>query len=92
MGGAVAAFAAFALVGAGGDADPPAAGANANPDADRAAVAVVFAFQQRSVFSRDQVDIAAGRQRHVVARFQLAADRVQIAFAVGNAEVVLYLR
>ena len=56
MGGAVAAFAAFALVGAGGDADPPAAGTDPNPDADRAAVAVVFAFQQRGVFSRDQVD------------------------------------
>jgi len=56
VGGAVAAFAAFALVGAGGDADPPAAGTDPNPDADRAAVAVVFAFQQRGVFSRDQVD------------------------------------
>ena len=52
VGGAVAAFAAFALVGAGGDADPPAAGANANPDADRAAVAVVFAFQQLGVLRR----------------------------------------
>ena len=71
VGGAVAAFAAFALVGAGGDADPPAAGADPNPDADCAAVAVVFAFQQRGVSSRDQV---------------------QVAFVVGNAEVVLYLR
>lgn len=52
VGGAVAAFAAFALVGAGGDADPPAAGAHANPDADRAAVAVVFAFQQLGVLRR----------------------------------------
>ena len=57
-----------------------------------AAVAVVFAFKQRGVFSRDQVDIAAGRQRHVVARFQLAADRVQVAFAGGDAEVEFYLR
>jgi hypothetical protein len=39
------------------------------------------------VFSPIVGDIAAGRQRHVVTRLQLAADRVQVAFAGGDAEV-----